>query len=85
MDRWNLRNHKIHVFSRDAASYLVEFDNERVNKLGDTTKVIGCFSYGMQRIDGEWKAVTTHVSHIYNMNDTTRTEKWWYGFSPGVR
>lgn len=85
MDRWKLRNHKIHVYSKDAASYLVEFDNERINKWDDTTKVVGCFSYGMQKINGEWKAVTTHVSHIYDMNDTTRTKKWWYGYSPGVR
>ena len=63
--KWDLSNHQVHAFSRDAASYLVQFDNERIQTNGDTTKVTGCFSYGMQKIDDNWKVVTTHVSHNY--------------------
>lgn len=62
---WDLSNHHVYLFSRDAASYLVEFDNVRVEANGDTTKVNGCFSYGMQKIDGDWKVATVHVTHNY--------------------
>jgi hypothetical protein len=36
---------------------LLRFFKEEAN--GDTTKGHGCFSFGMQKIDGDWKAVTT--------------------------
>lgn len=62
---WDLNNHHVYLFSREAASYLVEFDNVRVEANGDTTKVNGCFSYGMQKIDGDWKVATIHVTHNY--------------------
>ena len=64
--KWDLSNHKVYLFSRDAASYLVEFDNVRVQKgAGDTIKSTGCFSYGMQRIEGAWKIATINVTHNY--------------------
>lgn len=62
---FKLKNHYVHVFTRDVASYLVEFDNVRVKGDGDTIKVKGCFSYGMQRFPDGWKVVTTQVTHHY--------------------
>ena len=82
MLKWDLQNHKIHVFSKDAASYLVEFDHEHLNENGDTIRSSGCFTYGMQKISGEWKAVTAHASHIPLR---TQEDKWWSKYSPSKR
>jgi ketosteroid isomerase-like protein len=82
MLKWDLKNHKIHVFSKDAASYLVEFDHEHIEATGDTARSSGCFTYGMQKIEGEWKAVTVHVSHIPFRTDD---DKWWSRYSPSLR
>jgi ketosteroid isomerase-like protein len=80
--KWDLQNHKIHVFSKDAASYLVEFDHEHLDKNSDTIRSSGCFTYGMEKINGEWKAVTAHVSHIPFRTDE---DKWWSVYSPSKR
>jgi ketosteroid isomerase-like protein len=80
--KWDLQNHKIHVFSRDAASYLVEFDHEHIDENGDTIMSSGCFTYGMEKFDGEWKAVTAHVSHT---PFRTADDKWWSKYSPSNR
>ncbi|MEO5603320.1 MAG: nuclear transport factor 2 family protein [Cyclobacteriaceae bacterium] len=86
MLKWDLSNPKIHVFSKDVASCLVEFYNERIEANGDTTKGHGCFSYGMQKIDGDWKVVTMHVTHNYNVFDSTgAVRKWWLKYSPENR
>jgi hypothetical protein len=86
MLKWDLYNPKIHVFSKDFASCLVEFYNERIESNGDTTKGHGCFSYGMQKIGGDWKAVTMHVTHNYNVFDSTgAVRKWWLKYSPENR
>ena len=82
MLKWDLKNHKVYVFSKDAASYLVEFDHAHIDANGDTARSSGCFTYGMQKIDGEWKAVTAHVSHI---PERTNDEKWWSQYSPENR
>lgn len=82
MLKWDLKNHQIHVFSRNAASYLVEFDHEHLSATGDTARSSGCFTYGMQKIDGDWKAVTAHVSHIPERSDA---EQWWSKYSPANR
>ena len=83
---WDMYNPKIHVFSTDAASCLVEFYNERIEANGDTTKGHGCFSFGMKKIDGDWKAVTMHVTHNYNVYDSTgAVNKWWLKYSPENR
>ncbi|QHT67370.1 nuclear transport factor 2 family protein [Rhodocytophaga rosea] len=79
MVKWDLQNHKIHVHSANAASYLVEFDHAHLVENGDTVRSSGCFTYGMQKVDGEWKAVTAHVSHIAFRTDD---EKWWSKYSP---
>jgi hypothetical protein len=82
MLKWDLQNHKVHVFAENAASYLVEFDHEHLDSKGDTIRSSGCFTYGMQKISGEWKAVTAHVSHI---PFRTKDEKWWSIYSPEYR
>lgn len=82
MVKWDLQNHKVHVFSKEAASYLVEFDHKHLAQNGDTIGSSGCFTYGMQKIDGEWKAVTGHVTHI---PERTNDEKWWSKHSPSKR
>jgi len=82
MLKWDLKNHKVHVFSKYAASYLVEFDHEHILANGDTARSSGCFAYGMQKINGDWKAVTGHVSHIPERSDD---EKWWSQYSPANR
>lgn len=74
MLKWDLKNHKVYVFSRDAASYLVEFDHEHLAANGDTVRSSVCFTYGMQKIDGDWKAATANVSYI---PQRTSDEKWW--------
>lgn len=84
--KWDLSNHKIHVISDVAASYLVEFDHERITAKGDTTKGHGCHSYGMKKIDGDWKIVTVHVTHNYNVFDENgEVRKWWLDYSPENR
>lgn len=80
---WELYNPKIHVFSKDIASCLVEFYHERINASGDTTKGHGSFSLGMQKIDGDWKAVTMNVTHNYDIYDSTGAIRmWWLKYSP---
>ncbi len=79
---WNLQNHKVHVFNKDAASYLVEFDHKHLEQNGDTVGSSGCFTYGMERINGEWKAVTGHVTHI---PERTSEQKWWSKYAPSNR
>ena len=49
---------------------------------GDTVRSSGWFTYGMQKIGGEWKAVTAHVSHIPKRS---AEEKGWSKFSPSAR
>jgi hypothetical protein len=84
--KWEFYNPKIHVFSADAASCLVEFYHERIDGNGDTTKGHGCFSFGMRKIDGDWKAVTTHVTHNYDVfDDKGEIRKWWLKYSPENR
>ncbi len=82
MLKWDLQNHKVYVFSKDAASYLVEFDHAHLDEKSDTIRSAGCFTYGMQKIDGVWKAVTAHVSHI---PERTVEAKWWSKYSPENR
>lgn len=40
-------NHKVHVFSKDIASCLVEFFSESIEANGDTAIAHGCYSFGM--------------------------------------
>ncbi len=86
VEKFDFFNHKVHVFSEDFASCLVEFYNERIGGSGDTTKGHGCFSYSLQKIDEDWKAVTTHVTHNYNVYDENgEVRKWWLHYSPENR
>lgn len=65
MIKFNLDNHQVFIHNRNVASYLVEFENWRVEGNGDTTKVQGCFSYGMEKFSDGWKIIGQHVSHNY--------------------
>ena len=60
---WNISNEHVNLLSDSSASYLMEFYNVRINKLEDTLKVRGSVSYGLKKLDGIWKIVTTNVSH----------------------
>lgn len=62
---WNLSNHHVYPLSKDAASYLVEWDNLRIHKTGDTVMGPGSFSLGMKKIDGNWKIATVDATHHY--------------------
>ena len=64
---WNLSEHHVYPLSKNAASYLVKFDNLRIQKTGDTIMGPGSFSFGMQKINGNWKIATIHSTHNYTM------------------
>ena len=84
VQKWDFYNYKVHVFSKDVAYCFVEFDHER--GIENTTKGHGCFAFSMQKIDGDWKAVTVHVTHnfgVYHENGEVR--KWWLKYSPENR
>jgi hypothetical protein len=83
---WEFSNPKIHVFSKDIASLLVEFDHERIQD-GEAKGGHGCCSFGMQKIDGDWKAFTMHVTHNYYLYDENATfvNKWWTNLMPENR
>ena len=36
---------------------MVEIDHEHLDSRGDTMRSSGCFTYGMQKINGEWKVL----------------------------
>ena len=71
--KFDIKSHHIHLFSGEAASYLVEIEHERIESNGDTTKLTGSGSYGMQKFPDGWKAVTQSVVHNhlegYNPNE----------------
>jgi hypothetical protein len=85
---WEFSNPKIRVFTKDIASLLVEFDHKRITLNGENQGGHGCFSFGMQRIDRDWKVVTMHVTHnyySYDENATFRKNKWWIDQLPENR
>lgn len=84
---WKFFNPKIHVFKKDVANLLVEFDHKRTDKNGEAKGGHGCISYGMQKIEGDWKAVTMHVTHNYYVYDENATfsSKWWTNLMPENR
>jgi hypothetical protein len=65
ISKWELKNHKVHVFSRDAAIDYVEWIHERVEEDGDTTKAYGFWVWGMQRFPDGWKSVNAAIDHTY--------------------
>lgn len=96
MLRWDLKNHKVKVSSTNTASYLVEYYSERIEPNGDTIKVKGSLSYGMERINQKWKAVTMNITHNYQAGygheqfyagfDAEKNNRnWWKAFSPEQR
>lgn len=85
--KWDLMNVNIYPFSATAASALMDYDNERVEGNGDTTKVTGTFSCGMQKINGEWKVVTMLVTHDYKegYGKERHNKNWWKAFARPYR
>ena len=80
---WSFSNIKVHVFTNEVASLLVEFDHKRIEQNGANIGGHGCISFGMQKMDMEWKAVTMHVTHNYNVYDENGdVRKWWEYFIP---
>lgn len=63
--KWDLKNHKVHVFSKNAAIDFVEWDHERIEEDGDTTKAYGFWVWGMQRFPEGWKSVNAAIDHRY--------------------
>ncbi|TMU54475.1 hypothetical protein FGG15_09640 [Flagellimonas algicola] len=60
---WNTSNEYVNLLSKNSASYLMEYYSVRINKSGDTLKVRGSVGYGLKKLDGNWKIVTTNVFH----------------------
>ena len=58
--KWDLSNHKIHVFSKEAASLLVEFDHERTTVNGDNTKGHWLFLLWYEK--NGWRLENCHCS-----------------------
>ncbi len=82
---WEFLNPKIHVFTKDVASLLVEFNHERIQN-GEAKGGHGCFSFGLQKINGDWKVVTMHVTHNYDVfNENGEVRKWWKNLTPENR
>lgn len=63
--KWDLKNHKVHVFSRDGAVDFVEWEHERIEEDGDTTKAYGFLVWGMQRYPDGWRSINVAVDHRY--------------------
>ncbi|NAS13331.1 nuclear transport factor 2 family protein [Poritiphilus flavus] len=61
---WKISNEHIHLLSESSASYLMEYYNSRVDSAGDTLNIRGSVSYGLKKIDDDWRIVTTNVSHF---------------------
>ncbi len=70
--KWELKNHKVHVFSRDAAIDYVEWVHERIEEDGDTTKAYGSWAWSMQKFPEGWKSVGTMIDHRYTSGPNTR-------------
>lgn len=62
---WELKNHKVNVFSKDAAVDYVEWEHERIEENGDTTKAYGFWVWGMQRYPDGWKSISAAIDHRY--------------------
>lgn len=63
--KWTMKNHKVHVYSRNAAVDYVEWEHERIEENGDTTRAYGFWVWGMQRYPKGWKSVNAAVDHRY--------------------
>ena len=63
--KWSMKNHKVHVYSKNAAVDFVEWEHERIEENGDTTRAHGFWVWGMERFPEGWKSVNAAVDHRY--------------------
>ena len=63
--KWDLKNQKVHVFSRNSAIAYVEWDHARIEENGDGTKAYGFWVFGMQKFPDGWKSVNFAIDHRY--------------------
>ncbi|MGB5274938.1 MAG: nuclear transport factor 2 family protein [Flavobacteriaceae bacterium] len=67
--KWDLKNQKVHVFSRKSAIAYVEWDHARIEEDGSDTKAYGFWVFGMQRFQEGWKAVNSAIDHRYTIKN----------------
>ena len=72
--KWNLKNHKVHVYSRNAAVDYVEWEHERIEENGDITKAYGFWVWGMQRYEDGWKSVNVAIDHRYTAGPNVKNK-----------
>jgi ketosteroid isomerase-like protein len=63
--KWELKNHKVHVFSTNAAIDYVEWIHERIEEDGDTTKAYGSWAWAMQKFPEGWRSTGAMIDHRY--------------------
>lgn len=63
--KWDLKNHKVLVFSEEGAIDYVEWIHERIEENGDTTKAYGSWAWTMQKFPEGWKSVGAMIDHRY--------------------
>lgn len=67
--KWDLKNQKVHVFSKNSAIAYVEWDHARIEEDGSNTKAYGFWVFGMQRFQEGWKAVNSAIDHRYTIKN----------------
>lgn len=72
---WELKNHKVQVFSRDGAIDYVEWTHERIEEDGDTTKAYGSWAWAMKKFPEGWKSSGAMIDHRYTAGPITRNNE----------
>lgn len=67
--RYQMHDHNIEVFSKEAAMMTALFNHGRIEPSGDTTESTGVCSYGMRKINDKWQIVIQQMDHIYSIKD----------------
>jgi hypothetical protein len=70
--KWKMKNHKVHVYSKNSAVDYVEWEHARIGENGDTAKAYGFWVWGMQRFPEGWRSVNAAVDHRYTLLPTTK-------------
>ncbi|GAA4457112.1 hypothetical protein GCM10023189_27330 [Nibrella saemangeumensis] len=72
--KWKMKNHKVHVYSRNAAVDFVEWEHERIEENGDTTRAYGFWVWEMQRFPDGWKSTSAAVDHRYTAGPNVKNK-----------